>query len=427
MTYDVEMAANGPLNFIANGIVSHNSHAACYALISYRTAWLKANYPAEYMAALISSVMSTKDKVPFFVSKCEEMGIEVLPPDVNESGHDFVVSGGNIRFGLDAVKNVGAAAVEAIVTARESGGPFDSIWDFCERADCRAVNKKAIESLVKCGALDSTGATRAGMLEVLPQAQAAGQKAQQDAQMGQGSIFDGLDEPGPAASSSPFGKQRLPVPSIEDQRADLNAMEKETLGLFLSSHPLKEVRGALRAKVECSLAEIGDKKDGSWVTVGGMISECKRIRTKKGEPMMFATLDDLEGQCEILIFNSAYAGNAEKVDTDAVVIIRGRVDHKERGETKIVVQEVTPFEPTEEEISAAAEIVFEPAKRLTLSLDPGASATLLDDLMDVVKGSPGDHELMLMIGPRTVVLGEGYRVSPRCRNELDELGGVTLA
>src|SRR4051794_27073781 len=176
----------------------NRSHAACYGLISYRTAWLKANYPAEYMAALISSVMSTKDKVPFFVSRCEEMGIEVLPPDVNESGHDFKVSGGNIRFGLDAVKNVGAAAVDAIMRARGEGGPFTSLWDFCERVDCRAVNKKAIESLIRCGALDSTHATRTGMLSVLPQAQAAGSKAQQDAQLGQSSIFD-LEGPGDGA------------------------------------------------------------------------------------------------------------------------------------------------------------------------------------------------------------------------------------
>ncbi|MBA3301347.1 MAG: DNA polymerase III subunit alpha [Thermoleophilaceae bacterium] len=407
----------------------NRSHAACYALISYRTAWLKANYPAEYMAALISSVMSTKDKVPFFVSKCEEMGIEVLPPDVNESGHDFVVSAGNIRFGLDAVKNVGAAAVEVITTTRAEDGPFESIWDFCERCDCRAANKKAIESLVRCGALDSTHATRKGMLSVLEQAQAAGQKVQQDAQMGQGSIFDGLDDPGApeGAPAGGFGKQRLPVPALPDDRAELNAMEKETLGLFLSSHPLKEVRGALRAKVECSLAEIGQKKDGEWVTVGGMIAECKRIRTKKGEPMMFATLDDLEGQVEILIFNSAYAGNAEKVDTDAVVVVRGRVDHKERGETKLVVQEVTPFEPTQAEIEAAAEVVYAPPKQIKLTLDPSASASLLEDVMDVVKTSRGDHELLLMVGARCVTLGADHRVSPTCRHQLVELSGVALA
>ena len=168
----------------------NRSHAACYALIAYRTAWLKANYPAEYMAALISSVMSTKDKVPFFVARCEEMGIEILPPDVNLSDHEFMVVEGNIRFGLDAVKGVGYAAVEAMKRAREEGGPFTSLWDFCERVDCRTVNKKAIEALIKCGAFGSTGATRRGMLEVLEAAQGAGAKAQLDAEIGQGSIFD---------------------------------------------------------------------------------------------------------------------------------------------------------------------------------------------------------------------------------------------
>ncbi len=177
----------------------NKSHAACYGLIAYRTAWLKANYTAEYMAALISSVMSTKDKVPFFVARCEEMGIEILPPDVNLSDHEFTVVDGNIRFGLDAVKGVGYQAVEAIKRAREERGPFTSLWDFCERVDNRAVNKKAIEALIKCGALGSTGATRKGMLLVLEQAQAAGQKSQQDAQIGQGSIFD-LDGAGEAAS-----------------------------------------------------------------------------------------------------------------------------------------------------------------------------------------------------------------------------------
>ena len=264
----------------------NRAHAACYALIAYRTAWLRATYPSEYMAALISSVMETKDKVPFFVSRCEEMGIEVLPPDVNESGHDFVVTAGRIRFGLVAVKGVGSAAVDAIIRARDAGGPFRSLWDFCERVDARAVNKKATESLVKCGALDGTGATRTGMLSVLEHAQAAGSKAQQDAQLGQGSIFD-LGEDTPASGPSPFRQER-PVPALADERQALGAMEKETLGLFLSSHPLKEVRAALRARVECSLRDLERKKDGDWVTVGGVIAEQKRIRTRKGEPMLFA-------------------------------------------------------------------------------------------------------------------------------------------
>ena len=187
---------------------------------------------------------------------------------MNESGHDFVVSHGggtsprgDIRFGLDAVKNVGSAAVDAICTAREEGGRFTSIWDFCRRVDCRAVNKKAIEALVKCGALDSTGATRTGMLQVLEHAQGAGQKAQQDALLGQSSIFD-LEEPGPGGAPSAASGPELPVPALEDERAQLNAWEKETLGLFLSSHPLKEVRAALRAKVECSLADLRERRDG---------------------------------------------------------------------------------------------------------------------------------------------------------------------
>src|SRR4051812_11015207 len=232
------------LNEAAADYSFNKSHAACYGLISYRTAYLKANFPAEYMAAVISSVMSTKDKVPFFVNRCEEMGIDVLPPDVNSSDHGFVVSGNSIRFGLDAVKNVGHAAVETIIASRDSTGPFESIWDFCERADSRAVNKRAIECLVKCGALDSTGDPRRGMLEVLAHAQSAGQKAQEDTRRGQGSIFDlggGQDDASPASSA--FAAPRHPpVPSEEfDQRERLR-LEKETLGTFVSAHPLGEVR-----------------------------------------------------------------------------------------------------------------------------------------------------------------------------------------
>ncbi|MBJ7343585.1 MAG: DNA polymerase III subunit alpha, partial [Solirubrobacteraceae bacterium] len=172
----------------------NRSHAACYALIAYRTAWLKANYPPEYMAALISSVMDTKDKVPIFINRCEEMGIEILPPDVNLSDHTFVVDNGAIRFGLDAVKGVGYQAVEAIKASRQSDGDFSSLWDFCERVDGRLVNKRALEALIKCGAFGSTGATRQGMMHVLEQAQAAGQQTQTDAQIGQASIFDEVGE-----------------------------------------------------------------------------------------------------------------------------------------------------------------------------------------------------------------------------------------
>jgi DNA polymerase-3 subunit alpha len=254
------------------------------------------------------------------------------------------------------------------------------------------------------------------MLEVLPSAQGSGQQHQQDALLGQGSIFDFDDGPGSGGpGESPFlAKQHPPVPALEDERKALNAMEKETLSLFLSSHPLKEVRAALRQKVECSIAELGGKRDGEWVTVGGMIAECKRIRTKKGDPMMFATLDDLEGQVEILVFNSAYASNAEKLDVDKVVVVRGRVDHKEQGETKLVVQEAEVFEPSEEEIAKAREeaAVALPAQRITLSVPAGVSEAWLDEFKAVVRHNRGDHEVMLQIGDRTLVLGEQFRVSP---------------
>ena len=400
------------------------SHAACYALISYRTAWLKANYPAEYMAALISSVMSTKDKVPFFVAQCEDMGIEVLPPDVNQSGHDFKVVDGNIRFGLDAVKGLGYQAVEAIICAREEEGPFASVWDFCRRVDCQAVNKKSSDSLVKCGAFDSLPGTRTGMMDALPRAQTAGQIAQADALAGQASFFDleGGDEEAAAHHDPPI----VPLP---DDRKQLNEWEKETLGLFLSSHPLKEVRAALRTRVDCSLTELAAKKDGDWVTVGGMIAECKRIRTKKGDPMMFATLDDLEGQVELLVFNSSYAANEDKVDVDKIVIVRGRVDHKEEGETKLVAQEVEAFEPSPEEVlRAAEEAAAEPeVQRLTIHVSAGVSEGFLEDLKEVVSHHRGDHELLLAVGERRLLLGPDWRVSAdgACRAELASLTGAS--
>ncbi|MDP9189678.1 MAG: DNA polymerase III subunit alpha, partial [Actinomycetota bacterium] len=281
----------------------NRSHAACYALIAYRTAWLRATYPAEYMAALISSVMSTKDKVPFFVNRCDEMGIEVLPPDVNTSDHGFVVSGKSIRFGLDAVKNVGHAAVQAIIAARGDGG-FSSIYDFCERVDNRAVNKRAVEGLIKCGAFDSTGATRMGMLEALPMAASAGQKAQEDSRLGQGSIFDLGGDAG--SNGATARTQHPPVGLAEFEKRELLGLEKETLGTFLSSHPLADVRDALRAAVDCAISDVAAKADGSFVKVGGIITEIRTIKTKSGSPMAFATLDDVEGQVEMLVLGKAF-------------------------------------------------------------------------------------------------------------------------
>jgi DNA polymerase-3 subunit alpha len=422
------------LNEAAADYSFNKSHAACYGLISYRTAYLKANYPAEYMAAVISSVMSTKDKVPFFVNRCEEMGIEVLPPDVNSSDHSFVVSEKAIRFGLDAVKNVGHAAVEAILRAREDA-PIASIWDFCERVDSRAVNKRAIECLVKCGALDSTEATRRGMLEALPAAQSAGQKAQEDAQLGQGSIFD-FGEETDAGAHATQAHHRPPISAEEFERAELLAMEKETLGTYLSEHPLTEVRGALRARVDCSLAQLAGKQDGSWVTVGGIVTDCKKIRTKSGSQMMFATLDDVEGQVELLVFKADEAESAGVIAPDSIVVVRGRLDHKDRGETKLVVQEAERFEPDAAEIAAAPAVASAHAGPFQVPVDAGMlSDSLLEELKSVLEHHKGDTEVHLAVsngnGETTVLqCGEGFRVRPsgRLQSELDHvLGAAALA
>jgi DNA polymerase-3 subunit alpha len=422
----------------------NKSHAACYALISYRTAWLKANFPAEYMAALISSVMSTKDKVPFFVARCEEMGIEILPPDVNLSDHEFTVVQGNIRFGLDAVKGVGYQAVEAIKRAREEGGEFESLWDFCERVDNRTVNKKAIEALIKCGALGSTKASRKGMLAVLEQAQASGQKAQQDALIGQGSIFD-LAEPGaapatdaPSATGAGLARPvHQPISSEEFEQAELLAVEKEAIGLFISAHPLKPLREALRAKTDCALAALADRRDKDWVTVGGIIVEAKRIRTRNGDPMMFATLDDLAGSVEMLVFGKALAEYESALSVDEIVLVKGRVDHKEAGKTCLIVQSVQRFSPSQQEIDAAhakSEATSQRRGKATTALAEtvhlrvhasALGAALIDDLKHAIEDFPGSAEVVLDIdtrtGTRRLRLGEAFRVqhTPTLRAELE--------
>ena len=410
----------------------NKSHAACYALISYRTAWLKANHCAEYMAALISSVMDTKDKVPFFAAKCEEMGIGVLPPDVNLSDHEFVVVDGDIRFGLDAVKGVGFAAVEAIKEARGEGGPFSSLWDFCARVDPRCVNKKAIEALVKCGAFSSTGDSRKGMLGVLEQAQGAGQKSQQDAQIGQGSIFDVFDEPGAGGGGAPaaFAPAYPAIPSEEFEQVDLLAIEKEAIGLFLSAHPLKEVREALYAKVDCRLGKLAERKSGDWVTAGGIVTQAKKIRTKSGDPMMFATLDDLEGSVEVLVFAKTLAEFEPQVDD--ILIVRGKVDHGDKG-TVLVAQQVDPFTPTEAEVEKARDDAAKaPQAPDALRLRADARrlpAAVIDDLKHLFLQHPGAAEVVLKLdtsdGPRFLLFGPGFTVKPSAdlRVELDGILG----
>ena len=390
----------------------NKSHAACYALIAYRTAWLKANHPCEYMAALISSVMNTKDRVPLYVNACHDLGIEVLPPDVNSSQTDFAVVEGRIRFGLNAVKAVGETAARAIVAARDEGGAFASIWDFTERVDPQVVNKRALEALVKCGALDSTGASRMGMLACLEQALAWGQKHAADRLAGQGSIFDALgfgggggggDDDGGGAEAEPVRHHPV-LPGGEFEKGELLRLEKETLGLYVSEHPLHAVRDQLRRKTDCTLAELERRRDGEVVTVGGIVAAVKQLTTKKGEPMVFLTLDDPTGGGEAVVFNSTYANARDLCTADRVLVIKGRIDHKQQGETKLIAIEVNAFEAVQER----TEIRFKLDAR-------AARAGLLRDLAHLVKDYPGPSRVLVSLttseGPKTLALGPEYRVA----------------
>jgi DNA polymerase-3 subunit alpha len=380
----------------------NKAHAACYALIAYRTAWLKANHPCEYMAALISSVMNTKDRVPIYVNACDEMGIEVLPPDVNSSAVDFAVVEGKIRFGLNAVKNVGETAAQRIVAARDEGGPFASIWDFTERVDPTVVNKRSLESLVKCGALDSTGASRMGMLAVLEQALAVGQKLAQDRLMGQSSLFDGaFGDAEPATVAA----HHASIPTGEFEKSELLRLEKETLGLYVSEHPLSAVRDQLRRKTDATLGELERRRDGETVTVGGIVSEVKQVTTKRGDLMVFLSLDDPTGSAEVVVFSTAYNTARDLCVVDRVVVVKGRVDHKQQGETKVIAMELTPFEAVPER------------REVRFALDAReARAGVIRELARLVREFPGDAPVFLALdtseGPKTFALGPEFRVRP---------------
>jgi DNA polymerase III subunit alpha len=376
----------------------NKSHAACYALISYRTAWLRANHPREYMAALISSVMNTKDRVPIYVNACHDLGIEVLPPDVNESQVDFAVVDGKIRFGLNAVKGVGEGACRAIIAAREADGPFESIWDFAERVDGSVSNKRVMEALVKCGALPGS---RKGMLEVLEQAVGWGAKQQADRLAGQGSIFD-LDGLGDAADARQ--KHHPTVPTDEFDENELLRLEKEVLGLYVSEHPLNAIREQLRRKTDTPLAELDRRRDGEVVTVGGIVAAVKQMTTKKGEPMVFLRLEDVTGAVEAVVFNTTYQQARELCVVDRILVLKGRIDRKE-GETKMVTLELNAFEAVAEK------------REVRLKIDATrARAGLIRELADLIRDFPGEAPVLVDCvtsqGPKTYRFGPQFSVKP---------------
>jgi DNA polymerase III subunit alpha len=373
----------------------NKAHAACYALISYRTAWLRQHHPCEYMAALISSVMNTKDRVPIYVNACHELGIEVLPPDVNESQVDFSVVGGKIRFGLNAVKGVGEGAARALIAARAEGGAFESIWDFAERVDPSVSNKRVLEALVKCGALPGS---RKGMLEVLEQAVSWGQKQQADRLAGQGSIFD----LGPAAEERP--RHHPPTPTDDFEKSDLLKLEKEVLGLYVTEHPLSAVRDQLRRKTDATIGELDRRRDGETITVGGIVASLRHMTTKRGDAMVFLRLEDVTGGIEAVVFSTTYERCRELCTTDRVLIAKGRIDRKE-GETKLVVSELAAFEAVPEK------------REVRLRLDATkARAGVIQELSALIRDFPGESpvyvDCVTSHGPKTYAFGPQFKVQP---------------
>ena len=351
-TYDLEIP--GTHNFVANDILVHNSHAADYAVITVQTAYLKAHYPVEYMAAQLLVERDKTEKVVNFVSECRRMGVDVLAPDVNYSGLDFeiqqrppetptmahrdpslgypfpVPADSAIRFGMAAIKNVGEGPVEAILAARRQGGVFKSLEEFCDRVDLRQVNKRALECLIKAGALDRFG-NRNPLLAVLEQMVAQSASVHDARDSGQLSIFDLLGGAGEEAHVTP-----IKLPAIEEVKGrEKLQWEKELLGVYSISHPLMQLGIDLSAATTCSCAELDERYDGKGVTLAGVITSMRTINTKKGDPMAFVQLEDLQGACEVVFFPKAYADHKEKLIVDAVVIVKGKAQIRE-GKTALL-------------------------------------------------------------------------------------------
>ncbi len=311
----------------------NKSHSAAYALIAYRTAYLKTHYPVEFMAASLSSDMDNTAKVVNFINECKEMGITMLPPDINESTREFKVSGNSIRFGLEAVKGVGSSAIDSIIEARGSNS-FDSYFDFCSRADTRRVNKKVIESLIKAGAMDSLG-KRAQLWHALPNIMESAIRYQKEKNIGQESMFE-IHEPSPQQ-----------MPNVEEwPDSHRLIMEKEALGFYITGHPLnayKEKFDSLSVTSTADLAEITEKKD---IFLGGIIRSCKRIQTKKGDQMGYLSVEDIYGNIEVVLFPDIFSECQDMIAIDSTVVIAGTTDKTDKG-LKIIARKLAPIDDDE--------------------------------------------------------------------------------
>lgn len=319
-------AANGVENFLAEKIFElllnfadygfNKSHSAAYALIAWQTAYLKAHYPVEFMAAMLSSVMDS-DKIATYIELTRKMGIKILPPDVNFSGVHFEVESGAIRFALSAIKNLGESAISGVVKVRESGGAFKSLLDFCSRINLKEFNHKSLENLIKCGAFDSIDSRRTALLASLDAAFSEGQRRNKDAAGGQGGLFDDTE----------IFAVEYNLPKIEERpKIEILAWEKEAFGFYMSGNPLDEFAEKFSGLVKIEEIKRGNFKDGQLVKIGGLIVDARRITTKKGALMANITLEDFGGKIGVTIFPAVFEKCTNLILPDSVIVVSGRID-----------------------------------------------------------------------------------------------------
>ncbi len=405
-TYDFEVP--GARSFIANGIAVHNSHAGAYALVAYQTAYFKANYPVEFMAALLTSEMGDTDKIVKYIEECRAMGIRVEPPDVNVSQVTFSVSGDAIRFGLAAIKNVGEAAMESILATRRQDGAFRGLENFCTRVDLRLVNRRVLESLVKAGAFDALGLPRAHLMATVDAALDAGQRQQRERAEGQASFFDLL----PAAAAAPAPEPVAAVPEWDDDQR--LAFEKEVLGFYVSGHPLARYRSVVESLGITDSAEIAVKSPASRVLLFGQVAALKETSTKSGNRMAFLTLEDMNGTVEVTIFPEPFRAAAELLRSREPLLIRGRIDDSDKGRV-VLADDVRPLEQALGNGPARAGGGGEPNAlriRLPAGADPAMAVAAVKRLCAEHPGSVPVFVHLLLPAQEVVVRSRGLAVDP---------------
>jgi DNA polymerase-3 subunit alpha len=337
-------------NFLlAEGLVASNcfnkSHSTAYGYVTFQTAYLKANFPVEYMAALLTVNSGSADKVQKYIANCASMGIEVLPPDINRSGIDFTPEGSRILFGLSAIRNLGQGAIENLLAARDAKGPFLSLADLCDRLDPGTLNRRALESLIHCGALDGLepNANRQQLVHDLPLVLDWANSRAKDRASGQGNLLDllGGGSDTPAAQNFESAPKAPPVPDYPpDEKLRL---EKELLGFYLSDHPLKIVQQSARILSPINLSDLNDYVERGTVSAIVMLPEVKAVTTKKGDRMAIVRLEDLSGSVEAVVFPKAYERIGHYIQTDARLMIWGKVDRRDE-DVQFILEDAEPID-----------------------------------------------------------------------------------